>query len=119
MIVMDFALARFNHQIWKIKLRSFLDGKTTLSDAELVSHTACDLGQWIYAEGLTRYGALPEMRQLEKAHANLHGAVRRIVDLSRAGDLAQAKQEFAAIIDPLSKEVVSLLTAIEQQVKRS
>ncbi len=116
MLTMDFSLARSNHQLWNMKLRSFLRGKEDLTAKEAGSHTSCDLGRWLYATGLTEYGAIPEMQQLERVHVDLHITVRKIVKLYHTGDTAQAQETFAEIA-PLSDEVVALLGVIEQKVK--
>ncbi len=116
MPAMDFALARFNHQVWKMRLRSFLRGKEELTEAETSSHTDCDLGRWIYGEGVKQFGAYPEMQRLEKTHADMHAKVKQIVKLKNAGDLQAADQEYEKM-KALSDEVVLLLTTVEQQVK--
>lgn len=116
MILMDFSLARLNHQIWKMRLKSFLDGKEELTEAEAGSHTECDLGQWLYSTGLKKFDQIPEMHQLEKAHAELHTKVKRIVKLKHTGQSDLAKQEFKAIV-PISDQVISLLGVVERKVK--
>jgi len=113
---MDFSLARLNHQLWKMRLRSFLDGKAEMSEAELSSHTQCDLGKWLYGGALEKYQSISEMSQLEKAHAQLHASVSRIVKLKNSGNIEDAKQEYAKLV-PVSDEIVTVLVTIEQKVK--
>ncbi len=116
MVPMDFSLARFNHQLWKMRLRSFLDGKDGVSEAELLSHTQCDLGKWLYDYALAKHADVAEMQQLEKVHAQLHSQVAQIVRFRNGGHLDQAKQEYAGLV-PLSEEIVRLLGVIEERVK--
>jgi methyl-accepting chemotaxis protein len=113
---MDFSLARFNHQVWKMRLRSFLDGYEQLDIAEAVSHRDCDLGKWLYAEGLNMYKHVSEIHMLEKTHAELHKVVKQVIQLKNAGEDAQAQDEFKRV-SSISEEVISLLKSIEQQVK--
>ena len=47
MSTLDFALARSRHLDWKDKLKSFLEGRGTLSEAEATSHKHCELGKWL------------------------------------------------------------------------
>ncbi len=116
MATFDFSIARTKHLAWKSKLRGFLDGKETLTDAQAVSHLECDLGKWLYAEGIKKYGTILEMKTLEKEHIKLHAAVKRIIDLKTAGSTAAAQEELG-VLDRISRQVVELLTAVEQKVK--
>jgi len=113
---LDFSMARMKHLTWKVRLREFMDGKKVLNDAELVSHKDCELGKWLYSDGLTRYGSVPGMKQLETAHANMHMQVKRIVHLMRSGDKAHAQEEFDKI-GPQSERIVQLLTQVEKKVE--
>lgn len=112
----DFAVARVMHVAWKSGLRSFLDGKETLTEEQAVSHKDCDLGKWLYSEGMSKYGNMPEMKELEKVHVELHSVVKRVVQLKNSGNAPAAEQELAKI-EPLSQKMFSLLVAIEQKVE--
>ena len=111
----DFTRAALKHSSWKLKLRRFLDGKGGLNFTEAVSHRDCDLGKWLYAEGLVKYGAMSEMKTLEKEHAMLHQAVRTIVDLRSAGKAKQAEAAYLEI-DPLSRHIVELLETLHKHI---
>jgi methyl-accepting chemotaxis protein len=111
----DFADLRFKHLQWRSKLRDFLDGKATLTDSEAVSERDCALGHWYYSEGMKNYGNIPEMRQIEKPHTDLHRMVKEIMRLKNAGKLKEAEKAYEKI-GPLSGEVVSLLDVIEDRV---
>jgi methyl-accepting chemotaxis protein len=111
----DFTMAKMRHQSWRLRLRSHLDGKEKIDISEAVSPRDCALGKWLYAEGMTKYGALAEMRTLEKVHANMHGLVKRIIELDASGKKDDARQEFEKI-GPMSEKILELLTALEKQV---
>ena len=109
--------AKMAHLAWKTKLRSFLDGRSALSEGEAVSHTACAFGKWYYSEGLEHYGQLPEMRQIEQPHTELHAAIKAIVQLKNDGDIQGAEREYAKV-GPLSEKIVGLIDAIEGKINQ-
>lgn len=109
----DFAVARSRHMSWKTRLRSFLDGQESLTEAQAVSHKDCDLGKWMYSEGLKKYGNLREMKDLETIHAQLHSQVKRIVQLKKASDKAGAEIEYKKL-EAASHIIIDLLTQIEK-----
>ncbi len=115
MPTLDFALARSRHLDWRIKLKSFLEGLSTLSEAEATSHKDCELGKWLYSQGLHKYGSAPSIKELEQTHAELHSTVRRVVQMKNAGDVDGAEREFKKV-RPISDKVMGLLNDVEKQV---
>ncbi|MBF0608369.1 MAG: MCP four helix bundle domain-containing protein [Magnetococcales bacterium] len=111
----DFSNARSKHLLWKTRLRDFLDGKESLTEAQAVSHKDCDLGKWLYSKGLNSFGHLDEMITLETIHENLHTLVKEIVRLKHSGDTSGAEEKYEKI-GPMSKEIIGLLTKIEKKV---
>jgi len=112
----DFAVARVMHIAWKSSLRSFLDGKESMTEEQAVSHKDCDLGKWMYSDGIAAYGKMPEMQELEKVHEDLHAIVRRVIQLKHAGDNAGAERELSKL-ESVSQRIFSLLVAIEQKIQ--
>ena len=115
--MVDFSLAKLRHQTRKLRLRAFLDGKAEVVPSDTESPRECNLGKWIYSTGLSKYKNIPEVHQLEKTHANLHATIKNTVELKQAGDQAGAEQEFAKI-EPLSKDILKLLTLMEKKIKQ-
>jgi len=115
MATLDFSTARLKHTNWKLKLRAFLDGKESLTEAQATSPKDCELGKWLYSEGLAKYSGFPEMKQLEKAHSELHASVRHIVSAKKLGNTHGAEEEFKKV-GSTSDSIVALLTAIEKKV---
>lgn len=111
----DFEAVRAKHLLWKVRLRRFLDGEEALTEAQVVSHRDCDLGKWLYGEGLAAFGSLPEMIQLERIHAELHSTVRQVVQLERAGNRAAAEQMLTQV-EMISSQIIALLNIIEHRV---
>ena len=116
MPTLDFALARSKHLDWKQKLRSLLNGRATISEAEATSYRHCELGRWLYSEGLKKYGSAPSIKELERSHAELHSLIRRIVEMKTSGDANGAEHEFESV-KPISDRVMGLLTQVEKEVR--
>ncbi len=111
----DFAVARVMHIAWKSSLRSFLDGKESMSEEQAISHKECDLGKWLYTDGMPSYGTMPEMKELEKIHIDLHSIIKRVVQLKQSGDNAAAEEELTKL-EPVSQKIFMLLVAIEKKI---
>lgn len=115
--MVDFSLSRLKHQARKLRLRLFLDGKGEVMESDTdPSSKNCNLGKWIYAVGLKKFEAVPEVQRLEKVHADVHAGISRIIELKRGGNASQAEQEFVKL-EPVSNELLSLLTIVEQKVR--
>lgn len=112
----DFAVARVMHIAWKSSLRSFLDGKESMSEEQAVSHKDCDLGKWLYTDGMPAYGTMPELQELEKIHIELHAIVKRVVQLKQSGDNAAAEQELSKL-EAVSQKIFLLLVTIEKKIE--
>ncbi len=108
--------AKAKHLSWKTKIRSFLDGKDSLTMDQAVSHRDCDLGKWLYSEGMNALGHLQEMQALEKTHAEMHQHIKDIINNKERGDAQAAETGFSAV-DRLSNKVVGLLGDIENKTK--
>jgi methyl-accepting chemotaxis protein len=114
-VVLDFSLAKLHHQLWKMKLRLFLDDQEKLSVAEAISHKDCQLGQWIYSTGLKEYCGETEMNRLEKVHADFHSEIKQVVELKSQGKTAEAEIEYQKVV-PLSTQVIDLLESLNKKI---
>jgi methyl-accepting chemotaxis protein len=112
---MTFRTFKIKHRAWKTRLKDFLEGNGGLTEKQAISHKDCDLGKWMYAEGMVQCATIPEMKTLEKVHIKLHDTVKSIVSLKNQGKAADAEAEYLKI-GPISDEVVDLLTVIEKKV---
>ncbi|BCG65682.1 MAG: methyl-accepting chemotaxis protein [Methyloprofundus sp.] len=112
---LDFASARSKHLSWKARLRNFLDGKEALTLDQAVSHRDCDLGKWLYSTGMSTYGYLPAMVEMEKLHAQMHGIVQSCIKNQDKGNTRGATQDYSTVSD-LSTKIVELLTVVEENV---
>ena len=114
----DLGAARSAHLSWKVRLRSYLDGKASLSLQEAVSHRDCAFGKWYYDEGRTRYASIPEMAEIEQPHQELHELVRQAVEYREAGDYAAAERLYDRV-SILSASIVDRLNTIEDRIQAS
>jgi chemotaxis protein histidine kinase CheA len=114
----DFAQARQKHQQWIGRLRQVLDNKATMTAEQAGSPRDCALGKWLYSVGLKEYGGIAEMRVLEATHRRFHELVREVVTLRAKGDPGGAERGFGQV-EPLSKKIMELLTAVETKVSET
>jgi methyl-accepting chemotaxis protein len=114
-VTFDFSQARFKHLTWKFRLRSFLDGKESMTPDQAVSHKHCDLGLWFYSEGKERYGHLPAVQAFEIKHELLHDTVKQIVELKLKGNSAAAEKAYKDLVK-ISDEIIELLNQAEAQI---
>ncbi|RDH90647.1 MAG: hypothetical protein DIZ77_00500 [endosymbiont of Seepiophila jonesi] len=111
-IGVDFESAKSAHLAWKARLRAFLDGRESLSHKEAVSHHDCVLGKWYYSEGVKAYGDIPQMKAIDKPHAEMHRIIKDIVTLKGKGQTADAEALYQKV-GPLSDEIIGLLVKVE------
>ncbi len=111
---LDLSAAKAAHLNWKTRLRAFLDGQESITEAEAVSHRHCKFGKWYYSEGLQQYGHLPAMREVEKPHEELHELIRVILDLKKNGRVQEAEEAYRQVAE-ISSRIVALLDEAERQ----
>ncbi len=111
---LDLSSAKAAHLNWKTKLRSFLDGKASLSMDQAVSHHHCAFGKWYYSEGLQNYGDLSALQDVEKPHEELHELIKVIIDYKNKGMNQEAEQAYQRVAE-VSQQIVSLLDEAEIQ----
>ncbi len=101
----ELAVARSAHQAWKMRLRTFLDGKSTLTPEEAVSHRDCDFGRWYYGEGSHVCQNHASLREIENPHEKMHQLIKRLISEKDRGDMAQAEQTYQEVC-VLSEHIV-------------
>ncbi|MBL3528792.1 MAG: CZB domain-containing protein [gamma proteobacterium endosymbiont of Lamellibrachia anaximandri] len=112
---LDFESAKSAHLSWKARLRAFLDGRESLSHKEAVSHHDCVLGKWYYSDGIKTYGDIPQMKAIDKPHAEMHRIIKDIVTLKEKGQTADAEALYQKV-GPLSDEIIGLLVGVEDAI---
>lgn len=115
---LDLSTAKAAHLNWKTKLRSFLDGKSTLSMEQAVSHRHCNFGKWYYSDGMEKFGHLHALRKVEKPHEELHELIRIIIDLKQHDRIQEAEQAYKNV-ERLSHDIVDHLNDAELEASRA
>lgn len=111
----NFAMIKSQHRAWVKKLGVYFKGdKSALSEIEAFSHEDCDLGKWLYAQGMVKYGTIPEMQEIEEVHVELHAMVRRITKLKQSSAFVEKEIEKVEIIN---NKIIYLLTEVEKKIK--
>ncbi len=114
----DLSAAKSAHLAWKTRLRSFLDGKSSLSLKEAVSHHDCAFGKWFYSSGLEKYGHLNDLKLIEKPHEELHAMVREAIKFKDAQDYEGAERCYDRVSE-ISAQIVELLNRLEDTVAKA
>ena len=73
------------------------------------------MGKWLYGEGMKKYGMIPEMRDLEKVHAQLHTIVKRVVQIKNYGNIHAAKLKLEKL-ELVGNRVVDLIISVEEKI---
>jgi hypothetical protein len=111
----DFPAIRLMHMSWKQRLTDFFNGKKIETTVHL-SYKKCDLGAWIYSDGMNKYGKMPEMQDLEKIHKEMHLVVEKVMKIKESDSISAIEQELEKI-EHLSQRLYSLLIIIEDRFK--
>jgi PAS domain S-box-containing protein len=115
-VSVDFDIAKSKHLNWKYKIKNFLDGNSSLTYIEAVSHQVSDLGKWYYDEGKTKYGHLAPMQEFEKEHKILHQTTAEILEIKVIGDLEGVQQKYK-LLQKTSDKIFLLLNEAERAAK--
>jgi len=114
-LVIDLERAKAAHLAWRVKLRGFLDGRSALSLEQAVSDHDCAFGKWYFGPGLEKFGHMEEMKEVREPHAQMHGLIKKIIELKNQGRVEEAEREYAKV-GPLSETIVGLIEGIRQKI---
>ncbi|GAA0693732.1 nitrate chemoreceptor McpN [Marinobacterium maritimum] len=112
----DLSAAKAAHLSWKTRLRSYLDGESSLTEKEAVSHFDCAFGKWYYSDGKQKYGQMQEFNSIERPHEKLHALVKEAIHHQSVGEHGQAEICYDQVAQ-ISAEIVDKLTALEDRVQ--
>ncbi|HIJ24000.1 MAG: CZB domain-containing protein [Gammaproteobacteria bacterium] len=115
-MISDLGYMRLVHLSWELQMEELLDTHHA-PNFEVAGHEECPLGLWLYDEGLSEFGSVPEIQQLERDHKLFHQAVRRVMRShkhSRREEAGEALQD----VRHLSHEIIYLLTVVEFKLLR-
>ena len=115
LLELDFERAKAKHLLFKTSLRSYLYG-IPVDETALTNHRECAVGKWIYNYALEKYGHVPEMRDLEKIHHNLHIYAFELINLYKNGEIGKAREGLGTI-ELIAGNLTTLLSIIELKIK--
>gem|GEM_PF-2316063 len=110
----DFLPIKLAHISWRLALRGFLRGESTIDKGQIVSHRECDLGKWMYGEG-NQYSGIAQFKQLENVHEIMHTKIKEIVALQESNDKTKIP-EMMKVFEDSSDSVLTLLDEVEDIV---
>ncbi|MGC9385999.1 MAG: methyl-accepting chemotaxis protein [Hydrogenovibrio sp.] len=113
-----FAHARRTHRQWKGIITAYVEGLDVEFNQEAATdHRKCALGKWFYGPEGQQFMHLPEMKDVERWHAEVHATIKRIIEANKVDDIETIKTEFRNL-DEASDEVIKYLTLTEKAVAR-
>lgn len=101
------------HIIWNVRLRCFLDGGACINEDQAVSSERCSLGQWLAREGLSKYGHMAAINDLDAIHSQMHKQVKQIIIAKNSGNAVEAEAGLI-ILHKISERVIELLTELDR-----
>ncbi|MCK4993918.1 MAG: CZB domain-containing protein [Candidatus Omnitrophica bacterium] len=114
----DFMNQLTEHIVWNVRLRCFLDGGECISEEQAVSCERCFLGKWLSEEGRSQYSHIPEIRELEGIHCQMHKQVKQIIVAKNSGKASEAEAGLV-ILQKISDKVIELLTYLDRNFDKS
>ena len=81
------------HLEWVINILADIKTPEAMIPGEIARDDACEIGKWLIDEG-AQYQDLPEYRELQAIHRDLHKCVADAVLLAQSGKLNDAEQQF-------------------------
>ena len=107
-----------SHANWRARLRTAVAKRETLDADSLFRDDCCDLGEWLYGAGGSKYGGKPSFVNLLESHRQFHqeaGKVAHLINqrayeeaekqLKNNTDFSRASQKVGAAVIQLAKEL--------------
>ena len=108
--------AKSTHSLWKVKVRSYLNGYLKLDSKSASDHHHCPFGQWLDQTNLNELFSSHEIAEIIKIHKQLHQSVHKIISSKEKNDLVPAEKEYQLLIS-YSDNVVALIDKLISQAK--
>jgi hypothetical protein len=109
---LDFQQARIKQVLFKSRLRSVLYGVRE-PDPALFSLSDNPLGQWLQTIVKPKYGAFPEVREIERAIQNMLDAGQRLMRQYQRGQIEESRAGLDQV-DVYAAQIEQLLQQLER-----
>ena len=83
------------HAGWKLKFRSAISKHEQMDAETICKDNCCQLGQWLYGEGKSKYGTKPEFTTVLERHKVFHVEAGKVARLINAKQYEQAEKELS------------------------
>ena len=103
----ELSMAKSAHQSWRVRIRSFLDGQSSLNTNQATSHRDCDLGIWYGSNG-KQFASLRPYQELDRPHERMHQLIRQIIEAKSNGKHQESERMYQEV-ELLSEQIISLL----------
>jgi len=100
--------AKASHSLWKVKIKSYLNGLIPLDTDTAADHHKCAFGKWFDNSGIAEQCSSGCVSEMNSQHKLLHQSVGKIIAYKEKQEFAQAEQESQLLIG-YSDRVVELL----------
>jgi hypothetical protein len=117
---LDIQVAITAHENWKLRLMTYLDGKSSeVFDPQVICFDdRCDLGKWIHGPGQERLGKYPGFTALMNNHKMFHYSASNVVSLTKVGKAQEARKMLDGQFSSFSAQVVGALQELQQALER-
>lgn len=112
---LDFQQARIKQVLFKSRLRSVLYGVREADDA-LFSRPLNPLGQWLDAVVKPKYGAHPEVREIERVLLQMLGTGRDLAAQYQRGHIEEARTGLDRV-NAQAEQIDGLFRQLERRAK--
>ncbi|MBK0404161.1 CZB domain-containing protein [Adhaeribacter sp. BT258] len=109
----EFESATVKHILFKSKVKSYLYG-SSIDLEPIVNFRVCSFGQWIYDRGMPLFGQMPEMRELEKVHKEIHDFASYLVKLKQENQTEEALDQLPKL-EMLANGIFELLKKVQEK----
>ena len=111
----EFEQGRIKHLLFKSKLRAILLG-ADINEGPVLSEHECPFGQWMQTFLLKACADLPELKEMERLHTDMHREARQVVKLYHAGN--ENTTPGLARIEKLGDGIMDLLDRLEAKCQQ-
>jgi hypothetical protein len=88
---MDLDQAVQKHTEWKVKFRAAMTRHESLDAGTIAKDNCCELGQWLYGAGKSKWSSLPAYLGCLAKHAEFHTAAARVAHAINGKKYAEAE----------------------------
>ena len=105
-----------DHEGWKHKLAAVIAGSGSIDQSHAAKDSACELGKWLYHEGLEHFSDNKTFQQLRHEHEKFHQCCAEVIQLAGSGMPDEAKMLLEMRHEQLTETVVGLIKKLQKDL---